>query len=528
MWQLTLALILVLLCLWLIWRKKQLSIFKSLNIPGPEPNILFGNLWEFRKNPYVCHKKWIEKYGKIMGYYFGLRPVLLVADPELLKIIQQKEFHKFPNRSSFLDVGRSTTEYNTKALTGLKGKRWKDIRSIITPTFTTSKLKMMNPIVSQAVDELVEAVVRKSAEGKPFNIYKLYQNLTMDIIARTSLGVHTNAQKDENEPYLTHSRVIFSLEMDYFSLFAFSFPEVMGVFSFLRSMILRFRNKGREPRLELLANTGAVIAARKADPKKERKDLLQLMINAQVSKENISESLLTAGENDERIQNGDFSQKDQKNMRKMTDEEISQNALLFLLAGYETTSTALAFLTHLLLHHPEVQNKVREEINQHLDSDKDTLSYETVQKLQYLDSVICEGLRLYPPVYNFVTRVSLEDTQYENIRIPKNMNILVPVYALHFDSAYWNAPEEFDPERFLPENKGNIHPMVYQPFGAGPRNCVGLRFAQMEIKMALAKLLHKFKFTPCPRSTKDNLEISSALATMRPKKGVFLYVEKYG
>ncbi|XP_035204430.1 cytochrome P450 3A8-like, partial [Stegodyphus dumicola] len=99
MWQLTLALILVLLCLWLMWRKKQLSIFKSLNIPGPEPNILFGNLWEFRKNPYGCPKKWIENYGKVVGYFYGLRPVLLVADPELLKIIQQKEFHKFPNRA---------------------------------------------------------------------------------------------------------------------------------------------------------------------------------------------------------------------------------------------------------------------------------------------------------------------------------------------------------------------------------------------------------------------------------------------
>ncbi|KFM60149.1 Cytochrome P450 3A11, partial [Stegodyphus mimosarum] len=291
---------------------------------------------------------------------------------------------------------------------------------------------------------------------------------------------------------------------------------MMGIFSFLRHMILRFRNKGREPRLELLANTGAVIAARKADPKKERKDLLQLMINAKVSKENVSDSLLTAGENDERIQNDNLSQKDQKNMRKMTDEEISQNSLLFLLAGFETTSTALAFLTHLLLHHPEVQNKIREEINQHLDSNKDTLSYETVQKFQYLDSVINEGLRIYPPVYNFVTRVSLEDTQYQNISISKNMNIQVPVYALHYDSTYWNSPEEFEPERFLPENKRSINPMVYQPFGAGPRNCVGLRFAQMEIKMALTKLLHQFKLTPCPGSTKDNLEISSSLATMRP------------
>ncbi|KFM60151.1 Cytochrome P450 3A21, partial [Stegodyphus mimosarum] len=306
---------------------------------------------------------------------------------------------------------------------------------------------MMYPIISQAVDELVEAVEKKYEEGKPFNIYKLYQNLTLDVIARTSLGVHTNAQKDENEPYLRHSKAAFSLEMGYFLLFAFSFPEISGFFSFLRRLLLRVRNKGQDPRRQLLQNTTEVILSRKADAKKERKDLLQLMINAQASKENIRDSLLTAGENDEQVQNDDLTQKDQKNMRKMTDEEIAHNAVIFLLAGYESTSAAVAFITHLLVHHPEVQDKVREEINQYLNSDKDTLSYEIVQKLQYLDAVICEGLRLYPPVFNFVTRAPLEDVQYDSIRIPKNLCVQVPIYALHYDPTYWSTPEEFDPER---------------------------------------------------------------------------------
>lgn len=525
MWTISLGLVAILLSLWILWRKKQFNTFKALNIPGPPPSFFFGNLLEiYRKGQHECIKEWIEKYGRVLGYYYGLRPVILIADPELLKTIQLKDFHKFPNRPSLFAVSTSARDTTLYALTSLKDKRWKDVRSIITPTFTTSKLKLMSPIINEAVDELVEAVEQKANTKKPFNIFTLYQNLTMDVIARTALGVHSRAQKGVNEPFLRVARILFSVEISLLIVLSFSFLEFKSFFGLVRRLLLSYKNEGKNPRMELRERTSEVIAVRRKDPTKRRPDLLQMMMDAKRSDENVNVNELTAGESEEKVSNGAATESGKKMSLALTDEEISQNASLFLLAGYETTSTALVFTTHLLAHHPEVQESVRNEVNEHLQDTE--LTYESIQKLQYLEKVLMESLRLFPPITYFVNREPVEEVMYNNVRIPKNISIQVPVYYLHHDPTLWNDPETFDPERFSREEKLKTHAMAFQPFGAGPRNCVGMRFALMEAKMALARLLQKYKITPAPGAREDNLNISKTVFSMRPKNGLLIQVEK--
>ncbi|XP_054708508.1 cytochrome P450 3A5-like isoform X2 [Uloborus diversus] len=526
MLSITVALLAVVIALWLTWRRRNFTYFKRHNIPGPPPSLLFGNFVEIlKKGQLQCQKEWIEKYGRVLGYYFGIQPILLIAEPDLLRQIQQKDFHKFVNRPRIFDISRAAAEYNEESLTQIRSKKWKEVRSIITPTFTTSKLKTMNPIIRKTVDELMEAVDKKASEGNVFNIYPLYQNLTMDAISRTSLGIHTNAQTNPEEPFVRMGRAFFSLNMSSLFLISFCFPELAWLAAMWRKLLLSFRNQGTYPRKELRDVAYGVIQARKSDPMLRRSDLLQLMIDAKTNETSVSDKDLTAADDDQASEDVS-SGGDSRNALKMTDEEVAQNSALFLLAGYETTSTALAFTTHLLAHHPEVQEKIRSELNEYIQGSEEGLTYEILNKLQYLDQVLSESLRLYPPIIFFVNREASTDVVYGKLKIPKGASIQVPVYFLHHDPTFWNNPEEFNPDRFSPENKKKHDSMVFQPFGAGPRNCVGMRFARMEAKMALAKLLQKYKLSPKPGSRETNLDLSYTTATLRPGKGVYVQVER--
>ncbi|XP_054709649.1 cytochrome P450 3A24-like [Uloborus diversus] len=528
MW--TVTLIAFLLVLFYLYRKKNFTVLKDLGIPGPEPNILFGNYLELtRKGAIQCHKEWMEKYGKVVGYYFGSKPIIVVADVELLKKIQVSDFHKFMNRPSIFG-GREKkpgkehrVEGFSQQLISLRDKRWKDIRSIITPSFTTAKMKLMAPIMNDSIDSLLTNVEKKSKAGESFDIYPMYQGLTMDVIGRTAFGIQTDVQNNPNDPFLRSVRVLLSGDSSsILSIISVSFRGLEKLWSIINRMRLMSRNKGTNPVRELIESTKNVIALRREGKKTNRPDLLQLMIDAKIDDSAaITTDDLTAKSDNESTESQNKGISSGKLVRRMTDDDILDNSLLFFLAGYETTSTALAFTTHLLLHHPEVQERAREEVLELLKNEGQ-LDYYSVSKLEYLDQVLHEGLRMYPPVHLFVNRECSEDMQLGNFRLKKGSNIQVPVFNLHRDPDLWEDPDEFKPERFAPENKSKIHPMAFQSFGAGPRNCVGMRFALMEAKLALAKLLAKYKLKACAETDTEPVTLKLAFASMKPKHGVFL------
>ncbi|GFV79921.1 cytochrome P450 3A9 [Trichonephila clavipes] len=156
-----------------------------------------------------------EVWKIIRQYYVGTKPVVLIADVDLLKKIQVSDFHKFVNRANVFRGGPERKTGKEKRVEGvsqhlvtLRDKRWKEIRSIITPSFTASKMKQMAPIMNSAIDSLVENVEKKSASGEPFDMYPLFQGLTMDVIGRTAFGIHTDSQNNPNDPLLRSSKVL--------------------------------------------------------------------------------------------------------------------------------------------------------------------------------------------------------------------------------------------------------------------------------------------------------------------------------
>jgi cytochrome P450 len=178
-----------------------------------------------------------------------------------------------------------------------------------------------------------------------------------------------------------------------------------------------------------------------------------------------------------------------------------------VIAGYETTSTTLGYIFYVLATHPDAQQKLQEHIDTHFDSqtEDDMPSYDTVSQMDYLDMFVRETLRMYPIAPVVVNRRSTEEFHIKNIgKIPVGTRIAVDIYSLHFDPDLWGPvdPHTFYPERFSTKR----HPMAWIPFGAGPRNCVGMRFALMEIKMAVVRLLKTYSLVGFGEKTHKSFE----------------------
>lgn len=210
----------------------------------------------------------------------------------------------------------------------------------------------------------------------------------------------------------------------------------------------------------------------------------------------------------------------------MTDEEVAANASIMFDAGFETTSTLLGFLFHVLVNRQDIQDDVRREVQELLKEDN-RLDHNVLHSLPYLDSVIYETMRYFPPVNGFVTRTSTIDYKYKNIVVPKDTVVEIAPQVLHFDPEIWEDPQTFDPLRFYGANKSRIQHPGYQAFGAGPRNCLGMRFAMLEAKLVVARFLSEYKVIPGPRTEAfDAIEIENKPVTQNPKKGIFVHVTR--
>jgi cytochrome P450 len=194
-------------------------------------------------------------------------------------------------------------------------------------------------------------------------------------------------------------------------------------------------------------------------------------------------------------------------------QQVRDEALIFLLAGHETTSTALTFTLHLVGRHPTEQQLIHEEIDAVLDGRPPT--GDDAPRLERTARAIKEAMRLYPPAYA-LGRLAENDQQVGGYTIPAGSFVVVSQYATHRHSHFWKNPEAFDPARFTPERDAARHPYAYFPFGAGPRSCIGSRFAMLQATIATAVLLQRFRI----HSRSDHVELDTQGITLRPKRAV--------
>ena len=313
--------------------------------------------------------------------------------------------------------------------------------------------------------------------------------MTLEVILSTAFGVDAKIQLGENAEMLKEAKKLFSIPQIVRQMarlpFGNSLFKLLGALSGLRPNYMP-------------SVADEIIKTRRQQGFTGRKDLLQLMMTA----------------NDETTVEG---------VSRLTDDEVVAQSVIFLLAGYETSSNTLAFTLYHLALNPDIQDKLRSAIMEAMDKDsRKKPLHEIAHGIDYLDCVIKESQRLNPPVA-FVNRESDEAYDLNGIRIPAGTEIVIPIYALHHDPDAWEEPDKFDPERFRGPAKDNHHAFQFLPFGAGPRNCIGMRFALMEIKIAMVKILMKYKFVRSPE-TQVPLIIHPG-GTLSAKDGVKVRVE---
>ncbi|XP_065055850.1 cytochrome P450 3A17-like [Rhopilema esculentum] len=455
------------------------TALKKLGIPGPTPLPLIGNSMTFIWNSKTVHNFFCDagkKYGSIYGLYFLKQPMIIVAEPEIIKHVLVKEFEKFHDRPK---GGLEFPEPLKSIMSEVKGQRWKDIRSIMTPAFTSGKLKGMMYIMNEAGDTLLKKIEKAAAEKQAVDIHEWQQSVTMEVILSAAFGTLSEAQTNPNDKVTTYAKDAMSPR---------PWPYIALMVPFIGKKIsksIMFSRFGFNwyPMIDIAKK---ILKQRRQVQGTTRNDVLQNMLK---------------------------SQHPEKKGHQLTENELIAQMVLFLLAGYDTSSNVLCLTCYHLALYPEIQDKVYEEVMRICES-KDTTTYDEIKEMVYLEACISETLRLYPPGL-LANRTIDESCVINGVHFKQGMGVLIPIYALHRDEKYWPEPNDFKPERFLPENKESINQFTYLPFGDGPRNCIGMRFAQMEIRTILVRMLQKYRMvrgpeTPVPLKVQPRAVLSPA------------------
>ncbi|KAM6114137.1 cytochrome P450 3A24-like [Pterocles gutturalis] len=489
----TWALLVVFVALLIVYGTWPFGFFKKLGIPGPKPLPFIGTCLHYRKGLVEFDNECFEKYGKIWGIYDGRKPVLGIMDPQIIKSVLVKEcYSTFTNRRRFDPVG-----VLRNAVSIAEDEQWKRLRTVLSPTFTSGKLKEMFPIMKHYGEILVENVQKKLEKDNTLSVKDIFGCYSMDVVTSTSFGVNINSMNNPKDPFVREMQKF--IKIDVFNpvlLLTFICPFTVPLFNKMNMNI--FNSSAVD---FFMRSVAKIKQDREKDAHKGRVDFLQLMIESQKSASH----------------NGN----EENNLHKaLTDVEVLAQAIIFIFAGYEPTSNTLCYLAYELATHPDVQQKLLDEIDTVLPN-KAPLTYEAIMQLEYLDMAMNETLRLFP-IGGRLERVCKKDVEINGVTIPKGTVVMIPPTTLHRVPEYWPNPEEFRPERFNKENRESIDPYTYLPFGAGPRNCLGLRFALLTMKVAITILLQHFTFQIC-KETQIPLKLNTR-GLLRPEKPIILKV----
>ena len=470
--------------------KKVFDYWKIRDIPSIAPEFFYGNskglgteyhTFELMKRVY----RELKDKGPFGGIHISFRPTAIITDLELIKSVLVKDFKYFPNRGIYYN---SKDDPISEHISNIENEQWKNIRSKLTPTFTSGKLKIMFNTILDISCKFMATIDRDTRSKGSLEIKDIMSRFTCDVIGNVAFGVECDSLNNNDSKFF---------EMAVKSMDSFDFVQ--------RLVFMGYRNIARALHLKLTPKdvtdfyrdvVKSIVAYRKTNKDVNRADLINILIGL-MENENLSI------------------------------DQIAAQSFFYFVAGYETTSTTLTFCIYELSQHQELQEKARQEVLDVLNKYQNQLTYEAMSELNFVEKIIRETLRKWPPSVS-VQREAVANYKVPNSKhvIEKGCAIMVPVYAIHHDENIYPEPENFDPSRFDADEVEKRHPFAFLPFGDGPRACPGIRFSMLETKICMAKLLMSYQFSLDFDLTEFPIKISPTSFMMSPDKGVYVKFNK--
>uniref|UniRef100_A0A8C1W6R2 unspecific monooxygenase n=1 Tax=Cyprinus carpio TaxID=7962 RepID=A0A8C1W6R2_CYPCA len=445
----------------------------------------FGTFLSYTKGFFNFDMECAKKYGKVWGIYDGRLPILMVTDLEMIKVIMVKEcYSTFTNRR---ETNAGLAGPFSDGISVVKDERWKRIRSSLSPYFTSGRLKEIFPIAVTHADRFIKNMQKKD-HAPPVKVKEVVAPYSLDVVTSSSFSVDIDSINNADDPFATNIKKFLK-----FSLFSPLFLILgMSFVSFKKCLINYLFSRSS---MEFFYNVLKKIKDEHNKESNGRVDFLQLMLQNQIP---------------------DSTEFKHYRLYHFKYHEILSQSFIFILGGYETTSTTLTFLLYNLATNPDCLEKLVEEIDTNFPPDT-PITYDALMKMDYLEMAINESMRLLPTAPR-LERVCKKTVELNGVTIPKDTLVAIPTYVLYRDPQLWDSPDEFRPERFSPESKSEINQYIFMPFGLGPRNCIGMRFALMIMKILVVKLLQNFSVETC-KETQIPLELN---ALFQPKVPITL------
>ncbi len=430
---------------------------------------VIGVLPYLRRDPIGFFIETSQQLGDAVELNLAWNTGLLVTGPALIKYVLQDNRANYP-KSRYLEVLRPLVG---DGLFLAEGSDWRERRRVAAKAFQGSYLKPMTQRITEAAGEMIARWRPLAGNAETLDVVPEAMRLTLDVILRSMFGFPLGAK--HKIVYDAVSTLLRDMERRFWALA--NAPDWAPTPNNLK----------RRAALRAIDGFVAEIVARRAASSERHEDLLQVLLDAYGAG---TDGAMSAG-------------------------LLRNEVLTFVIAGQDTTASALAWTWYLLSKHPEAARRVKAEVDQVLGGRPP--EFEDLAELKYLRMVFQEAMRLYPPAWTF-SREAREDDTIGDFKVKKGTTIIIPPCAVHRRPDFWPNPEGFDPERFDPVRVAARHRFAYIPFGGGPRNCLGARFAEMEALAVLAMVAQAFRLELPPGHRAE----PEPMFIQRPRGGLHL------
>jgi cytochrome P450 len=442
--------------------------------PGPSGHLLSGVLPEVRRDVLGFLTGTQRQYGDVARYRLGPITSHLLSHPDAVRHVLQENVANYTKDHPVYAMARWVAGNGLLTSTG---SFWLRQRRLAQPAFHRQRIAAMGAQMVRASSRMVEGWEARAARGEPVRMVDEMMRLAFGIVGEALFGTELGAQATSvgqsfsvlNEEVVTRFR---------------TFRVLPPVLPFGRDRTFR------EALRALDATVFHIISERRRTGE-DTGDLLSMFMRV----------------------------RDEDTGEQMNDRQLRDEVLTMMIAGHETTATALSWVWTLLEQNPRVEAKLHAELDAVLGGRAPTV--EDVPRLGYTRMVVEEAMRLYPPIYILSRKVVAEDV-IGGFRIPAGSAVDVSPWVTHRHPDFWERPEEFLPERFAPEQVAQRPRFLYFPFSGGPRQCIGNTFALMEAQLVLATLAQRFQ----PRVVPGYQLTAEPLLTLRPGGGLPMHLER--